>query len=608
MQRLALVLIVLGLVAGLLVGGQRLALEEGFRAVELAVDLVDLMALVGSVSIGNALDSLQVQGWDIDSLVITVSPWERWAPDELRELASAIKDAGYRVILRVGGDEEEFAGDEGPSSGLGQPGSPLRAEELAAFISLVDPQVVMFGSSHVAGYPSEVAAVARMLRASGIRFGLQEFAHQLGEKELARLVPMHIVRVHTIYPREMSRYDVESAKARLIRAVRERSYRLLYLRLWPGDLSRNTELITGLETSLGEIGYTKGSAASLPPWQTGLGSFGLAVCGWLGAGLMVYHVFPGLAQGLRVWWALGCLVVGALALLVLYLLYDPLLARQALAFLVAITFPTLAVIPKDWTKMYRSTDEAQSCGKNGKLLSIPQARWSAMGYSLYHFGRAVGITIIGAAVMVAALGDFRFMLKITEFRGVKAMFVVPLFLVGIGAILHSFSLGKPLKLRHRWRRMSPWTRILVIVGGLMVAVVYVGRTGNFIIPVPKWEMWLRELLEEIFPFRPRTKEFLIGHPLLILGFGLYGWGWQRAGLVGVVFGTIGQISLLNTFTHAHSPLLASVSRSVWGLLLGAGVGFCLLYLVLRLIGEQVESRPLDDHGPGRAISNPPVKE
>lgn len=609
MQRLALVLIMLGLVAGLLVGGQRLALEEDFRAVELSVDLDDLMALVDGANIGEALDILEKLGWDIDSLVITVSPWERRAPDELRELASAIKDAGYPVILRVGGDEEEFSGhDQRPSSGLGQPGNPPGVEELAALVSLVDPQVVMFGGSQVAGYPSEVGTVARLLRASDIRFGLQEFAHQLGEKELAHLAPMHMVRVHTIYPREMSRYDVESARARLLRAVRERSYRLLYLRLWPGDLSTNTELVTGLETSLRETGYAKGPAASLPPWQMGLGWFGMAVCGWLGAGLMLYHVFPGLAQSLKGRWALGCLVLVAFVLLVLYLLYDQLLARQALAFLVAITFPTLAVIPKDWTKIRRPADGDQFCGKNGKPLSIPQAGWSAISYSLYHFGRVVGITTIGAAVMVAALGDFRFMLKIAEFRGVKAMFVVPLLLVGIGAILHSFSLGKPLRVRHRWRRMSPWARIIVIVGGLLVIVVYVGRTGNFIIPVPTLEMRLRELLEKFFPFRPRTKEFLIGHPLLILGFGLYGWEWQRAGLVGIVLGTIGQISILNTFTHIHSPLLASISRSVWGLLLGSGLGFCLLYLVLQLIGNQAESRPLDDNGRGRAIPNPPVRE
>lgn len=322
---------------------------------------------------------------------------------------------------------------------------------------------------------------------------------------------------------------------------------------------------------------------------------------------MLCLIFPGLAQSSKGRWALLCLVGVALALLILHSVFDQLLARQALAFLVAITFPTLAVIPKDWAKTRGSTGGAQPCGNNCKTLSLPEARWSAMGYSLCHFVRAVVITLIGAVVMVAALGDFRFMLKIAQFRGVKAMFIVPLFLAGFGAILHSFSLDKPLRVRHRWRRMSPWARILVAVCGLMVVIVYVGRTGNFIIPVPELEVRLREFLEELFPFRPRTKEFLIGHPLLIVGFGLYNWGWQRVGLVGVVLGTIGQISLLNTFTHIHSPLVASISRSVWGLLLGAGLGFCLLYLALLLMDNYSGSWPRNG-GRSRTLSSPLAKE
>ena len=590
MQRLVAVLLILGVVAGVLVGGERIILEQDFQTVELALDLDDVLAQANSESLSQVLAELQDGA--IDSLVVTVSPMQQWAPDQLRELSQTIRDAGYRVMLKVGGDEEDGVGQDKP---MGQPGVFFGARELATLIALVEPQVVLFGGSQIAGYPEEVPMVASLLWGTGTRFGLQEFAHQGGEAKLARLAPLHTVRVHTIYPRELPKYNIQSARARFLRAVRERSYRLLYVRLWPGQPSAGNELIRELNTSLQEAGYTRGPAASLPPWQTGIGYFIMALGGWLGAGLMLYRILSGLVLGQWKRWVLAGLFGMGVVILGCYLFHDQILARQMVAFLVAITFPTLAVIPQRWAPMRRPND---ALFFNGRLLSGAPTRWLALRYATGQFGWAVAITLAGAAVMVAAMGDFRFMLKIAQFRGVKAMFLVPLLFAGAATIIHFLSLGKPLKFRQRWRGMSPGSKALMVLCALAAVVIYVGRTGNFMIPVPELEVWLRESLETLFPFRPRTKEFVIGHPLLILGFGLYAWGWQRAGLVGVAAGTIGQISLLNTFTHVHSSLTASLSRSLWGLLLGAFLGSCLLCITLWLASKHGGHWPLkeDDSG------------
>lgn len=580
MQRLATALIILGAIAGLIVGGQRLILERDFKTVEIAVDLNDLMAHGNSENLHEVLAELQ--NGAVDSLVITVSPTQGWTPGELRGLSQAIKEAGYRVVLKVGDDEEEAVGQDesmGPTVVFG-------AEELATLISLTQPQVVIFGGSQIAGYPKDVSLVASLLWGTGTRFGLQEFAHQMGETKLAQLAPLHTVRVHTIYPRELPRYDVQSAQARFLRAVKERSYRLLYVRIWPGEPSIGKQLIGDLNTSLRVAGFSRGPAASLPPWQTGIGYFLMALGGCLGAGLMLYHILSGLVPGRLRWWAFVGLVGMGVVILSCYLFHDQVLARQMVAFLVAITFPTLAVIPQRWahTRMHNGT--------------LPLAtRWLALSYAIRQFCRAAAITLAGAAVMVAALGDFRFMLKIAQFRGVKAMFLMPLLFVAAVTVIYAHSLGKPTKLRHRWRTMPPGGKVLLILCALAIVVIYVGRTGNFIIPVPQFEVQLREFLEVLFPFRPRTKEFVIGHPLLILGVGLYGWGLQRLGLIGAVAGTIGQISLLNTFTHVHSPLIASLSRSLWGLLLGALLGSCLLHVILWLVDKH-SSNQLVGEGDG----------
>ncbi|MFN3690701.1 MAG: DUF5693 family protein, partial [Fimbriimonadales bacterium] len=46
----------------------------------------------------------------------------------------------------------------------------------------------------------------------------------------------------------------------------------------------------------------------------------------------------------------------------------------------------------------------------------------------------------------------------------------------------------------------------------------------------------------------------------------------------MLLATIGQVSIVNTFCHLHSPLLVSLQRTGWGILIGVGLGFALLAL------------------------------
>ncbi len=112
----------------------------------------------------------------------------------------------------------------------------------------------------------------------------------------------------------------------------------------------------------------------------------------------------------------------------------------------------------------------------------------------------------------------------------------------------------------------------------MLGVLYVLRTGNFGLPVPAWEIKLREGLEQLLLTRPRTKEFLVGgHPALFLALRSQhpparSW-WLPVAVVG-------QVSLINTFTHIHSPLSISLLRTAYGLLFGYCFGW-LFRIVLK---------------------------
>ena len=110
------------------------------------------------------------------------------------------------------------------------------------------------------------------------------------------------------------------------------------------------------------------------------------------------------------------------------------------------------------------------------------------------------------------------------------------------------------------------------------------RTGNEAPgAVPDWELRLRALLESIMQVRPRTKEFLIGHPALVVGAWLLLTGRTRFLPLAMFLATIGQASMVNTFCHLHSPLLVSLQRTGWGILLGVGLGLLVLGVLRSLI-------------------------
>jgi hypothetical protein len=79
--------------------------------------------------------------------------------------------------------------------------------------------------------------------------------------------------------------------------------------------------------------------------------------------------------------------------------------------------------------------------------------------------------------------------------------------------------------------------------------------------------------------RPRTKEFLIGHPALVVALGLLSAGRREWLPLAMLLGAIGQVSLVNTFCHLHSPLEVSLMRTLWGILIGLLLGAIVWGLV-----------------------------
>ena len=102
-----------------------------------------------------------------------------------------------------------------------------------------------------------------------------------------------------------------------------------------------------------------------------------------------------------------------------------------------------------------------------------------------------------------------------------------------------------------------------------VAVVVLRRGNDPVIGVSQFELTLRSLLGE-FVARPRFKE-LLGHPLALIALALPGWpAWLRGLLL--TGGVVAQASILNSFSHYHTPLLISLERTGVALLIGLVIG------------------------------------
>src|SRR5690606_17664864 len=118
------------------------------------------------------------------------------------------------------------------------------------------------------------------------------------------------------------------------------------------------------------------------------------------------------------------------------------------------------------------------------------------------------------------------------------------------------------------------------------------RRGNDpVIGVSQVELGLRQLLGEYFA-RPRFKE-LVGHPLAVLGLGMRTWpGWLRAVLL--TGGVVAQASILNSFSHYHTPLAVSLERTLAALVIGVAIGLVLLIIArlgTRWVGRWLAATP-----------------
>ena len=213
------------------------------------------------------------------------------------------------------------------------------------------------------------------------------------------------------------------------------------------------------------------------------------------------------------------------------------------------------------------------------------------------WGAAV-VSAAGGVLVAALLTEWEFMMAADVFFGVKIAQLLPVLL----AALFLWRDDRPARSwRATVRELWAWSAhplllryaIGVVVAGVAV-VMLLARSGNFGAPLLGIEARLRTVLEDLLVARPRTKEYLIGHPAMILVGAAIALGWRTWVLPLAAVAAVGQGGIVNSFSHIHTPLLYTVWRTVnalWlGTLLGAAAAGVLSAAARRLALRRMRAR------------------
>ena len=436
--------------------------------------------------------------------------------------------------------------------------------------------VIFFGlRNQVLGFPDHVMDTAGVFKARKFtNFGEIETYDasqvQKGNDELARLIPGHVVRVQAISKLELDKLTVPEIVARYELGVRERNVRVVYLRPFPhqyNDLSiekTNIEMVRELAQDLRDHGFKLGRATPIPLYR-GNSAIVVGI-----AALAVPSIFV-LLLGWFGWYrpsfAIAAYVLTAALYIGGYGTHHDLLARSILALCGALLFAAAAFI---------SLAPAFS--------AEPKRAFGAqIGQSLGWTLLATGVALLGALVVVGIMSSPLTMEEVEPFRGVKLVLALPPL---IALALYLFTKRFDSGIRSPREAFSAPIRIYQ----LLIAIVVLGagalvlvRSGNQSDVAPSaLELSLRHHLTVLLSVRPRFKEFLVGFPFLMLAPALWRSDRRAVGIILSLGIGIGIGDVIDTFSHLHTPLLISIVRVLYGLVIGAIIGAIAIAIYRRL--------------------------
>lgn len=517
------------------VAWQRWEWEQGYRQVSLSLSGEAWLSLMEAGVETGQLGAFQTVAFDAALLepllplgLVPLSAWGQSRATVGDEQLGALRRQGLGLVVAL--------------SPLPILDAPRLATLKQALQALAPVGLILTDTVSLHWPLDNVRRVLELAEPLGLWVGSLEFSEPQGLLSLYRQGHSDWVRAHLIPLQERFALSSQEALARYERGVRERSIRLLVLSARDSADAFLREA-DQLATRLRQTGFSIGPVLNAPPWAL--------PAAWVWAvSLFVWTCTLWLFRRLwrARWWVLLSLAL-AMGILIGWQWGRADEGMQFLSLCVAILSPLC---------LYRL------------LWLLP--RRDGLSFALRAFVWGSAASALAGIVQAAFLSDPAYFLKLDEFHGVKLALIEPLLLIAYW----EFKRRGPGVWKNLWQRPVIWGEAVLGAGMLGALALLVLRSGNeSFLPTLPFEQELRGQLETLLYARPRFKEFLIGHPALIvwLAWGLRRWrGWGPAWAVA---GFLGQTTILNSFAHLHTPLELTLLRSVNGVVLGVVAGALL---------------------------------
>lgn len=481
-----------------------------------------------------------------------------------------LKEQGFQIVIRLANRR------------------PFVTNEMDRFLKqMYDLGVrrIIVDGNEVPGYTEENTEVnlnkmADLLNKNGIGLAAIELLKepQKGFSTLAKQTNYNVVRLHSFTEKDGEKLTEPLKKAeledriqgvadRLVLAVKDRNIRMVFLNAKPvksldkgklvDPLSAFYESLQGKDGAIPRIqkaGFTLGAAqpfeVETTAWQKAASAFMLIG----GLSLIVLMISFFIPEATLVFF-----VLGLLGLVAIHTLSANLYA-QGLALGAAISAPSIAIMLAIRT-----------------IRSGAAAKWkSGIAFAVWTLIKTSAISLIGVVYEVALLNHVTYLLVLQQFRGVGVLHLLPIAIAGVYLLFFSENNSYKDKIMNVRRILTSFISVLwIVIAGVGLAAVfyYLSRTGNEG-QASTVEKLFRSFLENTLGVRPRTKEFLVAHPLFFLG--AYLAVRYKHAVYLIFIGVIGQLSIVDTFAHLHTPLHISLIRISYGIFFGAIVGLIMI--------------------------------
>ena len=403
----------------------------------------------------------------------------------------------------------------------------------------------------VLGRRENLKVTAAELEEQGIRYCSPEFAKLGGDQNMLEIAPRNVIRLHAAQSAELDKMPFSEAVDRYVRAAKERNMRLLMLRpitfAGAAPLAEFAKFVHAVQSGVVKEGLTMAQPhpfndSNVPSWVS------LAV-GLAATPVLCWTV----AQFLGGWMCLATQIL----ILVLGLACFKDQARPWMGLIAGTTLPIFSFITLE-----RRT----------------YTNWLFALFSMSVISLAGGLAIAGLH------NNITYFIRADQFAGVKLAHFAPIAIIGL------YLLWRMTPVKELLQGAITWNQALIGMVVLIAIALMASRTGNDNpAAVSGFELKLRSMLDALLFVRPRTKEFLIGHPFLIVGIGLllrrhkglptWNSGWI---VLLLTLGAIGQTSIVNTLCHFHTTLTLSLARIGVGLIAGCILGAILWAGVQRM--------------------------